>query len=612
MKPNSVLEAALGYHESGFSVIPVNRETKVSLVPWRWYQKKPPDAGLIQEWFTVRFPDASVAVLTGGVSNVVVVDCDVKKMSPEAMETFLKEHPTPWVVRTGGGGLHYYYAHPGGSVDNRVIKGWVDVRGDGGYVVAPPSGHPSGNGYTWVKRGGSPRKLPKFDPEWVGRPVEATAKADEFVMPAAADDKWLSEIMDGVGEGGRNDATARLSGYYFGRGMAYDVVLTLMEQWNERNKPPIPIRELLRTIKSVWETHVRNGGKVRESSYTKKSSSPPLAPGQDPFAIMPLSEYMVAHGSSAVTWTVDEWLPDKTIAMVVAPPGTYKTWVTFDLAISIATGTRFLKRYPVHNPGPVVIVQQEDFHGQIAERLATIMRDRQTFGVTQSGNGDYTFTPPLDMPLYLHPDRRLRFHDDVVMDALEKTVSTIKPRLVIIDPLYSAGDTDDYMAGTVQSMFRLKDMRDRYGCSFLLAHHTKKSAEGTLREGLWGSQFLNAFLETGWQLRRRDTEGEIVVRRHFKVSQNSPEEIVTFDISTSEPVRYDPRVREPKQAETEKPGVLDVLTQLGACLESEIVKRTDRTPYEVKKLLRNLTLVGAVRMDAVTKRWEIVVKGDDL
>jgi hypothetical protein len=79
----------------------------------------------------------------------------------------------------------------------------------------------------------------------------------------------------------------------------------------------------------------------------------------------------------------------------------------------------------------------------------------------------------------------------------------------------------DFMAEGAQDMLCLKSLRDKYKTSFLIAHHTvKRSGSDTHRENLWGSQFLNAFLEAGWQLRKSDDdETSVILRRHFK---NSP------------------------------------------------------------------------------------------
>jgi DNA-binding transcriptional ArsR family regulator len=104
--------------------------------------------------------------------------------------------------------------------------------------------------------------------------------------------------------------------------------------------------------------------------------------------------------------------------------------------------------------------------------------------------------------------------------------------------------TDDYMTKSAEQMLRLKIMRDRYGCSFLVAHHTTKHADNMERSRLWGSQFLNALLETGWQVKRSESDGTVIVRRHFKVAKNPAGDVrVKFDIETdNSPYRYHAKV----------------------------------------------------------------------
>ena len=142
-----------------------------------------------------------------------------------------------------------------------------------------------------------------------------------------------------------------------------------------------------------------------------------------------------------------------------------------------------------------------------------------------------------DLPIYVHPSRMLRFDDERVLGELEKQIEAIRPKVVLIDPLYSTtSSVDGYMADLTNQMMVLKTWRDRYGCSFLIAHHSRKNIDpdSTAREDSWGSQFLNAFLEAGWQIRRnpRLADNEVVVRRHSKVMGNQPPVSLTFNIST--------------------------------------------------------------------------------
>ncbi len=132
----------------GLSVIPIRPGSKVASIKWEPYQERHPTDAELVAWFDGK-PNAPMAIVTGAISGLVVVDAD----SPEAL-AWAEEHlpPTPIRVRTGKG-LHLYYRHPGTKVRNRARirtgqgKLALDVRGDGGYVLAPGSPHPEGGHY---------------------------------------------------------------------------------------------------------------------------------------------------------------------------------------------------------------------------------------------------------------------------------------------------------------------------------------------------------------------------------------------------------------------------------------------------------------------------------
>lgn len=528
----SLKREALRYLGLGLPVIPIDPESKQPIVKWTRYQTRLPTSGEVESWWD-QHPDANIAVITGQISGLVVVDVDAKKADVAA--EVKRAGAGAVIADTGGGGVHLFYAYPPGArrVHNRAgVRPGVDVRGDGGYVVVAPSVHQSGRKYKW--RGGAPNKaklssLPS-PPAWA---VTREVSVNDNGEPVP---RWLEDAMAGVSSGERNSTATRLAGYFINKQIPQDVVRGLLGTWNERNSPPLSGKDLDVIVASVAGTHARNTASTRYNRMTPNESD-------DPFAVVPFVRYMSEFRQDGITWTVPEWLPDKTICMVVAPPGTYKTWTLLDTAISIAAGVPFLGSYPVQNPGPVIIVQQEDFHGQMAERLSTIWHARMGSVVRHSEHGmDLTMTNPSHVPLYLHPDRRLRFDDSVVMNSMEEQIYKVRPRVVIIDPLYSTGDTDDYMAKTVQQMFRLKAMRDTYGCSFIIAHHTAKAnpdSGRSQREQAWGSQFLNAFLETGWQMRQSDKPRHVLVRRHFKVARDAEEGLFKFDVNTeSSPTVY--------------------------------------------------------------------------
>lgn len=106
-------------------------------------------------------PYGMLAVRTGAVSGLVVIDVDPRHGGDESLSGLIGKGllpPTKRVV-TGSGGQHLLYRHPGQHVPSRPLPGWpgIDVKGDGGYVVAPPSIHPrTGRPYVHVDDGRAP------------------------------------------------------------------------------------------------------------------------------------------------------------------------------------------------------------------------------------------------------------------------------------------------------------------------------------------------------------------------------------------------------------------------------------------------------------------------
>lgn len=165
----SILEHALQYADRGWSVFPVygieNGQCTCGNSDCSSAGKHPMTSGgckdasidpaQVNEWWRCN-PKANIGIATGQVSGLVVIDVDdgVSKQGFESLqnlETRNEPLPRDFVVRTGGGGLHIYLAAPENNIRNSAgkIAPNIDVRGDGGYVVAPPSLHISGKAYTW-------------------------------------------------------------------------------------------------------------------------------------------------------------------------------------------------------------------------------------------------------------------------------------------------------------------------------------------------------------------------------------------------------------------------------------------------------------------------------
>ena len=546
------------YIDSGWSILPVKPDEKRPyMTNWLQYTRTRPGKQLVSNWFN-NLSGAGVGLVTGKISGVVVLD--VENWCPTPVDELLKKYPTNMVARSGGGGVHLFYSYPQnvGRITNRVgIFEGADLRADGGFLVLPPTLHPSG-----------------------------------------------TEALRGVSEGGRNDTCARLAGYFFKKGLNSDIVEALLMEWNEKNDPPLPVSEVRTTIKSIERSHA--GAERQFTSVDFKDDRNEThsdTTNTSTFGVMKLTDYVKGYGGAGVSWLVDEWLPDASITFLVSPPESYKTWMLLDLAVSVSAGVPFLGKYRVNSPGPTLIIQQEDSHSGLTDRLALIAE--QKLGALPKLDGDTWSIPSMpDIPIYVHPDRQLRFGNKQVIAEMEKQIDQIRPKVVMIDPLYSTTDsTDNYMADLANRMMVLKTWRDKYGCSFIIAHHSKKNLDpdSTAREDSWGSQFLNAFLEAGWQVRRnpRLPQNEVIVRRHSKVMGNQPSISLRFDISTVYPMQYKVTAQPYEMApagETRQPAQANLLDMLqgGPMSQADLCSRTGKGRSTISRQIRQLEAAGVV------------------
>ncbi len=123
----------------------------------------------IEAWWD-RWPDTNVGVVTGWVSALVVVDVDPRHGGDATLAELEAEHqPLPPIVAsvTGGGGRHLYFAHPTHLVPSRPLATGIDLKAEGGLVVAPPSRHTSGSTYQWQAGHGPDQLVPAALPQWL-------------------------------------------------------------------------------------------------------------------------------------------------------------------------------------------------------------------------------------------------------------------------------------------------------------------------------------------------------------------------------------------------------------------------------------------------------------
>lgn len=260
-RENPLLDAALHYASRGWPVFPCHTASGGACsCPSREACDRPGkhprtkngfigasvDAQRIREWWTT-WPDAGVCIRTG--NGLFVLDIDPKHGGDEALSALEKEHgPLPQTVEciTGGGGRHIFFKYAGRvACSVSLIAPGIDVRADGGYVVAAPSLHASGGRYTW-EVAHHPADTAIADlPEWLAK-LASPSKNEPTASPAP------EPTADRFIEGGRNRALMSLAGTMRRRGMAPTAIeAALLAENAAKCRPPLSKAEVQRVAHSV-------------------------------------------------------------------------------------------------------------------------------------------------------------------------------------------------------------------------------------------------------------------------------------------------------------------------------------------------------------------------
>ena len=268
-----VSKAAEWYGRKGYPVIPLHSVTpdgctcgrsecespgKHPLII-RWPENASRSAVMIRLWWN-KWPEANVGIVTGAASGLVVLDVDVRHGGPislEELESRCGELPRTVEAETGSGGRHILFRHPGKKVPNSagLLGPGLDVRGDGGFIVAPPSLHACGRRYVWDPTRHPAHLEPALLPQWLLELLSANDR--EAVKPRPAGG-LRSLVSKAVPAGRRNASLTRLAGYLLCRRVDPFVALGLLRSWNKQAcYPPLSDDELVNTLNSISKAELR-------------------------------------------------------------------------------------------------------------------------------------------------------------------------------------------------------------------------------------------------------------------------------------------------------------------------------------------------------------------
>lgn len=248
--------AAYKFAKRGIPIFPVAVDKRP--LTRRGFHEATTDTAVLARWFS-RWPEANIAIPTGKPSGIVVLDLDVAPDGHPAGAESLRvlegtqsqQVPETLTVKTPRGGEHLYLKHPGGTVPCSAGKlgPGLDVRGDGGYVVVPPSVGEVGR----YEYDNETRPAPM--PEWLA--LLASGIAPGMRRFPTDPSMWVSILRDGFPEGERDHGIARLAGRYLALGLSAGEVRLLALWVNERSRPPLPAGDVERIVRSIAQRHLR-------------------------------------------------------------------------------------------------------------------------------------------------------------------------------------------------------------------------------------------------------------------------------------------------------------------------------------------------------------------
>lgn len=251
-------EWALHYAEMGLAVFPLVCRDKVPAVVGGC-KVATTERTKIERWWD-KNPQYNIGIATGNKSSgLVVIDLDVDKNKGidgyDVLRDWQNKHgklPETWQSITGRGGYHYFYKDAIVHSNRVGLYEGVDIRGEGGYIVAPPSVHPNGNIYEW-EQGPEEYEIAQVD-----NIVNDFLKGEK--QRRDSEHKTNFKVPELIPEGKRVDTIVRLIASLRTKGLDDDAIKAAVRVENEKRcNPPLKEKELEKAVfpalKRDWQVN---------------------------------------------------------------------------------------------------------------------------------------------------------------------------------------------------------------------------------------------------------------------------------------------------------------------------------------------------------------------
>lgn len=436
------------------------------------------DLAQVEAWFQ-QWPEANVGIATGPISGIVVLDVDMAKGAHSSSLIFGDVDQTIFTtpkVRTGAG-LHFYYRYPAGiDIRNSASKlgPFIDVRGDGGYVVAPPSMHVSGKRYEFQN---SHSELADFPQDWIDKLIQAHTPgpagpsqngAYTYTGPAVSPGSFVipppapGVIMpDAINQGSRNQTLTSIAGSLRHRGLSEGAIYAALNIENQRVcVPPLGDDEIRHIAFSV--------GRYAPAEPIDPASDPDAPPDHE----NTLRPYLF-RDFMAQTFEEKEILGfhigKRDIAIIQAATNAGKTTLLRNIGMCMAAGRPFEPFYEAVRP---IKIAYFDFENDAQD----VQRDlREMFKVFTPAEARELEQNYIVIPKGLMGGELFQFntHEKWANELIEKN----GVEFIIVDNVSAAYDLNDENSNaevTKKVIKPLLKMAYTGNCAFLFAHHYGK------------------------------------------------------------------------------------------------------------------------------------------
>lgn len=482
---------AILYLKKGFSVIPTNG--KRPLIEWLKYSKEKPTEQQVNNWWST-WPSADIAIATGSVSNIVVVDIDGGEI-PTLPDTVISE--------TSPGHFQYFFKYPGFLIQNsvKIVANNIDIRGDGGFVVVPPSRH-------FNKETG----IQDFKYRWLKDPENNTiADLPLWITEKTKDKKRIEEIVLGTTQGARNSDTAVLIGSMlpkYHKSQWETICWPLIEAWNNNNKPPLSLNELRSVFNSISS---RQNLSQNDTPYTVGTDMSKVNEANTSSLIkfIPLPLAQLSSTQNSIEWIWEGFVAKKHITLLSA---LFKAGKTTLIA-------NFLK----------TLQDNGRLAGQNTNKASVLILSEESDTIWARRRDEHNITLPVWISS--RPIRQKLGYKEWVnlLEEAAKFCEENKVDILIIDTLsaFWSVENENDAARVSAALLPLNHLLDK-NIAILLVHHFRKTGgdEGTAARG---SGALGAGVDILVEFSRLDSSDPNCTQRVIKTYSRfdeSPKEVV--------------------------------------------------------------------------------------